>query len=420
LRLLRERPFDFFTALADQYGELVEVRLGDRLFYVVNEPDLIRDILVTRGASFEKFPRIARTQGLFGDGLLTSEEPVHLRQRRLVQPAFHRDRILGYGRTMVAAAQELVSSWRDGAEVDVPAAMNHLALDIVCRTMFGVDSRAESRAVGEALETVLRMLNHLVMPWGSLLMALPFPSTRRYQAALRELDEIVYRMIRERRRTGEDRGDLLSMLLAAQENGVGMDDLQLRDEVMTIFVAGHETVANGLAWAWYLLGRHADATARLERELNEVVGARAPEPEDYPRLTYTEQVWSESMRLYPPVWILGRRALEPYTFSGGSAAPGAVFLVCMQALHRREALWTDPQAFRPERWEGGIRHRFGYLPFGAGSRLCIGERYAWMEGVLVLATIAQQWRLHALDDAAPQGLLTLRPRTGFRMRLVAR
>jgi cytochrome P450 len=282
--------------------------------------------------------------------------------------------------------------------------MNHLALDIVSRALFDASTEEDAERIGHELEIVLLMLNKLVMPLGGLRLALPLPSSRRYFTALRRLDEVVYGLIRQKR------GLLLQDLLSVE-----MDEQQLRDEVMTLFVAGHDTTANALAWTWYLLAQHPEAQTRLIEEARALSGD--PTAEDYARLPFTERVLAESMRLFPPVWILGRRALSPYAFGEFTAPAGSVLLVCMQVLHRHPDLWPDPDQFDPDRPPPA--HKFSFLPFGAGSRLCIGERFAWMEGVLSIATIARRWRFELVPGhpVEPLGLLTLRPKHGLRMRL---
>ncbi len=318
---------------------------------------------------------------------------------------------------MVEATQRLSAPWRDGMEFNAAQAMGQLALDIVSRTLFTTRTDKEAEEISESLDTVIRTLNHLVMPWGNLLIGLPTPVRQRYRAALERLDQIVYGFISARRREAEPGTDLLGLLMAArdEETGEAMPDLQLRDEVMTLFVAGHDTTANGLAWTLYLLARHPAHRARMEAEVDAVLGGRPANMEDAARLKFTAAVFRESLRLYPPVWILGRRALSDLPPAALGLKKGTIVLVCMAALHRQEKWFPDAEAFEPGRAESA--HRYAFLPFGAGGRLCIGERFAWLEGILCLATLAQHWRLELSSETPvePEALLTLRPRGGLPM-----
>jgi cytochrome P450 len=415
-RLLTD-PIGFFTQVAAEQGPVARFQFGSQEFVLLNEPAMIEELLLRQAGKLEKFPRIDRTRGLFGEGLLTSEEPLHMRQRRLAQPAFQRERLGAYADEMVAATGRLSASWREGEEFDAAHAMGKLALDIVSRTLFSTRTDAEAEKISESLDTVIRTLNHLVMPWGNLLIGLPTPVRQRYRAALKQLDQIVYGLIQSRRQASDPGTDLLGLLMAAkdQETGEGMPDLQLRDEVMTLFVAGHDTTANGLAWTLYLLAKNPEQRARLEAEVDEVLGGKPASMEDAARLKFTAAVFRESLRLYPPVWILGRRALENLPPSALALKKGTIILVCMAVLHRQARWFPAPEMFDPGRAEPA--HRYAYLPFGAGGRLCIGERFAWLEGILCLATLAQQWRLDLAMDRAvkPEALLTLRPRGGLPM-----
>lgn len=420
-------PLRIFQALSDEFGPLVRMKLGTREFFLVNDEPLIRDLLITQGAKFEKFPRIERTKGLFGDGLLTSEEPLHLRQRRLVQPGFHRSKLQAYAAEMAACIARYESHLTDGEERDLAVDLSHLALDIVSRTLFSADTARDAEAVARSLETVLLMLNELVLPLGPLKLSLPLPATRRYFRALSDLDAIIFRIIQDRISGDEDRDDLLSMLLAARdpESGQPMSRQQLRDEVITLFVAGHETTANALAWTFYLLAQHPEVRERLAVEAATVLQDREPAADDYPHLAYSERVFTESMRLFPSVWILGRRALQPYSFNGLQAPAGSVFLVCMKVLHQQAAYFDQAGTFDPDRWLPERRAsvpKYAYLPFGAGSRLCVGERFAWMEGVLILSALARRWRfdLTPQPPIEPLGLLTLRPKHGLKVRVSRR
>ena len=407
------------------YGDVSHFRVGRQLVYLANHPDLVRDVLVTHGRRFAKGRGLERARVLLGNGLLTSEGEFHLRQRRLVQPAFHRARLDGYAAVMADVAARHAARLRDGETVDVARAMTALTLAIVGRTLFDADVEGEAPEIGEVLGAALEHFNLLLLPFSELLEYLPIPATIRFRRVRRRLDAPIYRIIAERRASGEDRGDLLSMLLAARDDdGSAMDDLQLRDEAMTLFLAGHETTANLLAWTWWLLARHPDVEARLHAEVDAL--GRAPTLADVERLPYARQVVAESMRLYPPAYVLGRRALEPYRLGDWDIPARAIVLASQWLLHRDPRFWPDPTRFDPERWRAGAaeaRPRFAYFPFGAGTRVCVGEHFAWTEAILVLATLAQQVRFTrpaGAPDAAPRAIVTLRPRAGLPMRVAAR
>ena len=428
LLAIRRDPLAFFMRLAGQYGELAFFKMGPQPVFLLSHPDYIRDVLITHNKMFMKGEGLQRAKRLLGEGLLTSEGEFHLRQRRLAQPAFHRQRIAGYAQTMIDFSLRARERWKAGVEMDVAREMMRLTLAIAGKTLFDTDVEAEADEIGDALSRAMAMFNRLTLPFSQLLERLPLPSTKRFEQARARLDATIYGMIEERRRNGEDRGDLLSMLMQARDeegDGSGMTDEQLRDEAMTIFLAGHETTANALTWTWYLLSLNPDAEARLHAEIDEVLQGRPPAAEDYPKLRYTEMVLAEAMRLYPPAWIIGRRALQDYPI-GNYVAPARSILVMSQyVMHRHPQYFPAPERFDPERWTPEAkesRPRFSYFPFGGGPRVCIGESFAWMEGVLVLAALAQQWKFRLVPGhpVVPQPLVTLRPRYGMKMTLEAR
>ena len=419
----------FYTRCARDHGDLVPVRLGPRQALLVFHPDAIEEVLVTRSRDFVKSPGVRLLAGLLGDGLLLSEGETWLRQRRLVQPAFHRQRLAGYGEVMAAFAERHVAGWRDGEVRDAHAEMMTLTQAIVAKTLFDAEVADESYEIGRASHVLARdfsarlgsLLNQLLPSW------LPTPRNVRAKRAIRRLDEVVYRMITARRRSGEDRGDLLSILLDAQDadDGSRMTDRQVRDEVMTLFMAGHETTAVALSWTWYLLAQHPEVEARLLAELREVLGERPPAVADLPRLRYTETVITESMRLYPPAYAMGRQAARPTEVAGHALAPAVIVVLPTWVVQRDPRWFEDPQAFRPERWAGDLARRlprFAYFPFGGGPRQCIGNGFAMMEAVLILATIARRFRL-VLEPGqriTPTAYVTVRPEPGPRMRLARR
>jgi cytochrome P450 len=414
-------PLGFLTRLAGRYGDVSQFRVGAQRAFFVNHPDLIRDLLITHHERFHKGRALQRAKRLLGEGLLTSEEDFHRRQRRLAQPAFHRQRINSYGATMVDYAERLSDRWREGQTLDVSQEMMRLTLAIVGKTLFDADVESEADEIGEALTDVMELFRYLMIPYSELLEHFPLlPQSRRFNRARARLDAVIYRIIEDRRRDGRDHGDLLSMLLlAVDEEGdrTGMTNEQLRDEAMTIFLAGHETTANALAWTFYLLARNPEAERRLHEELDGVLAGREPAVEDVPNLRHTEMVLAETMRLYPPAWALGRTAVADHEAGGYHIPRGSLVLASQFVMHRDPRYFPDPERFDPERFTPearAARPPFSYFPFGGGVRRCVGEGFAWMEMLLTLASLARRWRLRlpAGRRAEMQPRITLRPGRG--------
>ncbi len=421
-------PLPFLMGCAERYGDFVPFSIGPQLCYLVSDPEATREVLVTQQRNFTKSRGLERMKLLLGDGLLTSESEYHMRQRRLAQPAFHRERVMAYGSTMAAYAERASERWRGGETLDVGAEMTRLTLAIVGKTLFDADVEGEAGDIGAAVTASIDAFSVAVLPFGEWLDHLPLPHTLRFRRARQRLDATIYRIIAEHRAAGVDRGDLLSMLIAASDtegDGTGMSDLQLRDEAMTIFIAGHETTANLLTWTWYLLGEHPEIEGRLHDELDMVLGGRAPGAADMERLGYLRMVLSESMRLYPPAWILGRRAIADCSVGGHDMPARSIAFMSQYVTHRDPRWYPEPERFDPQRWTPEAvarRPKFAYFPFGAGSRVCIGEQFALMEATLALATLAQRWRLRLVPGhrVVPQARITLRPRYGMRMTVNAR
>lgn len=422
----RKDPLAFLTQVASEYGDAVSYRMGPRTVTLLNHPDYIKDLLVTSNRKFEKGRVLQRSKRVLGEGLLTSEGEMHLRQRRLAQPAFHRQRIAGYAHSMVTYAEHTRNSWDDGSTVDIHQEMMKLTLNIVGKTLFDVDLETERKEISESLTVFMELFGVLFLPFSEFLERLPIPPMRRLQKARERLDTVIYRIIRERRASGNiDRGDLLSMLLLAQDvegDGKGMTDEQLRDECLTIILAGHETTANALTWTWMLLAQNPGAEALLHHEIDSLLGGRLPTFEDVPRLKYTEMVFAESMRLYPPAWGIGRRAIEPHDFGDVHVKAGGMVVCSQWVMHRDARYFSEPDEFDPQRWTQDAkasRPKFSYFPFGGGPRQCIGESFAWMEGILLLATLAQQWKAELVTHAPVEKMaaLTLRPKKPLLMRL---
>jgi cytochrome P450 len=417
LRLLRSRQLtDYLQRAATAGPTLSHFTIGREHAYLVSTPELVRELFGPLGRVGVKGRGLQNTKVLLGDGLLTSEGELHQRQRRLIQPAFHAGRVAAYGQLMRTAAAELPgrARWADGAVRDVSADMAALTLRIVGQTLFAADLTDDSTAVSGALAELLGRFQRTMVPGGTLLNRLPLPSTRRLQAAIGELDAVVARLIAEQRAGRGDDGTVLAMLLAARnEDGSPMPDRLVRDEVLTLMLAGHETTANALAWTWLLLDRNPAAAAALHAELD--AAPADAEPADLP---YTRAVVAESMRLYPPAWVVGRRMTTDVQLDGWSVPAGSLVLASQWIVHRDPRWWPSALAFRPERWLGPEPHpRGAYFPFGMGRRVCIGESFAWSEAVLALAALARDWS-PALVPGHPVALrpaVTLRPRYGLRM-----
>ncbi len=424
----RRDPLGFLTRLARRYGDIAHFRVGPQPVFLLNHPDYIREAFNLAPEDVRKGPALQRAKRLLGEGLLTSEGERHRRQRRLIQPAFHRKQIAAHARVIAEHGERLAARWREGETVDVLREMRRLTLAVVGRVLFGADVGRDADAVGEELAASIKLLNLFGAPRRrpfDVLRRLPFARAQRFGQARARLDAVTYRIISERRARGRDRGDLLSMLLAAQDEEGAMSDEQLRDEVMTLIQAGHETTANALTWTWYLLALNPDAEAKLHLELDQVLAGRAPTDEDVPRLPYAEMVFLEAMRLYPPAWMTTRFLLKEHSVGGYTLPAGALVILSQYVTHRDGRYYPEPQRFLPERWTQGeraARPPHAYFPFGGGARRCIGEGLAILEGVLLVATLANRWRLRLASDreVTPQPFITLSPRGGMPMRLERR
>jgi len=418
----------FITSLARTYGDLVTYRIGGETIFLVNDPAEVKDILVTQNRNFTKSRGLERVKRLLGNGLLTSEGAEHLRQRRLMQPAFHRERIAGYGETMVMYADRARSGWREGETRDIAQEMMRLTLSIAGKTLFDVDIEKQAEEVGEAMNDVMESFWTSMLPFADFLERMPIPKLRRARMARARLDRIIYAMIAERHASGRDHGDLLSMLLDAQDEEAGgrrMTDTQVRDEAMTILLAGHETTANALTWTWYLLSQTPAVEAKLHDEVDRVLQGRLPGVGDLASLPFVEKVVTEAMRLYPPAWVIGRRAIAAYPIGGYVAPARTIMMMSPYLLHHDPRYFPEPDRFHPDRWTPEFKAAlppFAYFPFGGGPRRCIGESFAWMELVLVVASIAQKWKL-TLVPGHPVELrpvVTLRTKHGMKMALAGR
>jgi cytochrome P450 len=406
-----------------KYGDLASFMFGPFRAFVVSSPELVHQVLVTNADKFYKPNSLKKsTFPVVGNGLFTNDGDSWKHQRRLVQPAFHTRRIGAYAEVMVEHAQALMSRWRSGEAYDIDHEMVRLTMGIVSKTLFDADVSGEANEISEmvtnALEVVNKRLDRLVNfpEW------VPSPENRRLHQAVKRLDVMIQRFIGDRRKSGEDKGDLLSMLLLArdEDGGGGMTDQQVRDEAMTVFGAGHETTASALMWTWYLLSQHPQVEAKLIEELDTVLSGRVPELSDLPRLTYTEMVLKESMRLYPPAWSITRESIADVELGSYPVEKGHVIILNVYGMHRDARYFPDPLRFDPERFSAENEPsipKYAYIPFGGGPRVCIGNAFAMMEAKLILATIAPRFHfaLAPGQQVAPQRVFTLRSKYGMKM-----
>ncbi len=422
---MQQNPLDYFTAMAQKYGDVSGMRIGKFRSLFINHPDLIEDVLVNNARLYYKGRILRANKYLFGEGLLTSEGDFWLRQRRLAQPAFHRARVNAYAATMAEYAEQLIATWRNGEARDIHEEMMQLALRIVSKTLFDADVTRDAKEIGETLDVLLQIAANFGR---TILVPLWVPSPRNIRAKLgiKRLEKVIYRIIAERRANGRDTGDLLSILLHAQdEDGSHMNDRQLRDETITLFLAGHETTANTLAWTWWLLAQNPAVEKKFHEELDGALGGRVPEVDDLPKLAFLNNVLTESLRLYPTAWGMARLAAEEHEIAGYPVRPGYGVAFAQWVIHR-DARWFDaPLEFRPERWDNGLAKqlpRFAYFPFGGGPRQCIGNTFALMEASVVLATIGQKFRFQLIPNhkVTPLASITLRPKNGIQVRLETR
>ncbi len=445
-QVFRSSTISFLRANASLYGDLVHFRAAGRHVFQLNHPALIQEMLVRDAPHHHRGIVMQRARFVLGEGLLTSEEPLHLRQRRLTQPAFHRDRIAAYGSVIGDYALQMTLSWQSGATRDVHHDMLLLALRIVSKCLFNADVESEARNISAAVDAFMGFLPLAFLPFSQQIMRLPLPLMRRIYQGEAELDALIYSFIRQRRASGPgqnaeavvDQGDLLSMLLATvdTEGDTGsMTDRQVRDECLTLLLAGHETTANGLSFALWLAALHPEWQQRLHQEARQALTGEAATAADYMRLPLIWQHFAETLRLYPPVWVTARTAAEPYLFRGISIPKGSLLIAPQIVIHHDQRWWPDPERYDPERFAGqspahrtqetpreeSARPRFAWFPFGAGTRQCIGEGFAWMEGVLALATILRDWRVSLPEghsgalDLQPR--ITLRPKAGVMLKL---
>jgi cytochrome P450 len=426
----RRDPLKFFSETQRTYGDFAGFSFGPQQVYLVSHPDWIEDVLVTSAKKFQKGVALQRAKRLLGEGLLTAEGKQHLKQRRMIQPLFHRQQVQRFGDAMVKHGERWRDSVKDGATIDVTAEMAALTLAIVGETLFSSNVQEHTDEVRAALTAAVDTFGIAFLPGLEYFEKLPLPVFVRIRKARERLDRVIHQVIADRRKRENDpnasspHGDLVSMLLAARDpenpSEPGMNDQQIRDEAMTIFLAGHETTANAMAWTWHLLGSSPGVEDKLHAELERVLAGRTPSVEDVPKLEYTRAVIAESMRMYPPAWTIGRRVIEPHVIDGHLVEAGSLVIVSQWVVHRDPRWWLAPDRFNPDRWSVKFeRPKYAYFPFGGGARVCIGESFAWTEMILLLATIAQRWRFEAGAAPGLEPRITLRPKH-LLMRAIAR
>jgi cytochrome P450 len=418
-------PLQFFRELKETCGDAARFTLFRERFILFSDPALIDEVLIMKNKSFRKGRALEGARVFLGNSLLVSEGEEHTRQRRLIQPAFHKSRIVGYAEVMADRARQWSDAQKDGAEIDLAVEMNRLTLAVVAATLFGSDVDREAHDIAASLTVIIESFNQMLLPLWRYWRNLPLPQNLRLARARNTLDTTILGVIAKRRADGRDHGDLLSMLLAAEdaENPQKrLTDTEIRDQALTLFIAGHETTANALAWTWHLLAQHDAVRVKMKAEIDAVLGPdRAPTLDDTQRLPYTTAVMSEAMRLYPPVWVVGRRAIEDVQIGEYLVPRRTIVIMSQYILHNDPRWWADATEFRPERWldesAAAGRPKFAYFPFGGGARKCIGDMFAWAEGVILLAVIARRWKFEPVPGHPVElnPTVTLRPKFGLKM-----
>ncbi len=409
----RRSPLTYLQHLAETYGDVVHFRLGWRNAFLLNHPDLVQEFLVVHASSHVRGPVMQRGRAVIGEGLLTSEEPLHAAQRRLIQPAFHREQIARFAEVMGEYATNACSRWRPGETIDLRKEMMSLTLAILGKTLFDHRIDEDAGEIAEAVTDLMSLVDLVFVPFSQYFMRLPLPGMQRLKRVRERFDRLIYGLIEEKMRSGTYGDDLLSMLLRRQvaEQERAQAIRQVRDECLTILLAGHETIANALTCALFLLARHPRDAERIRSEVNQVAGQKDLNAEHYEQLAFTRRALAESMRLYPPVWILGRAVKQPCSIGPFTAPKDSILFASQYLLHRDPRFFSDPDAFHPDRFlANGKAHQFAYFPFGLGPRRCIGEGFALMEGALVLGTILRRWKVESL----PETKLVLDPKITLR------
>ncbi|WP_018923550.1 cytochrome P450 [Salsuginibacillus kocurii] len=425
----QKNPLQFLQTVSEEYGEVARFRFGPtQQVYFISDPDLIKEVLVKKQRHFVKSRDLTMLKPIIGEGLLTSQKDHHLQQRRLIQPSFKKTDISKYGEDMVETTNGYIREWVEGDIRNITDEMMNITLGIISKTMFNMEFNEGHRIIGGPMDKVMRSAIKRMRSIVPTPLWLPTKTNRAYRNAVEELDQVLYKIIEKRRELNEEADDLLGKLMGArdEENGKGMSDKQLRDELMTIFLAGHETTANALSWTLYLLSQNPEAEKKLHEEIDQVIGTDEVRPEHYQQLPYAQNVIHESLRLCPPAYVIGRQVDEKVDIGGYSLKKGDMVLMSQYVMHRKEKYFEQPNEFIPERFEDGWKDSvppYAYFPFGGGPRVCVGQYFAIMETVLVLTCIAKEHRLKLASNdpnvrATP--LITLRPKGGIRMKIEKR
>jgi cytochrome P450 len=434
-KFLRD-PLKTLTTISQNYGDISHFKFGQQNVYFLNHPNYIEDVLIINYKNFIKSRGLQISKRLLGSGLLTSEGDYHDNQRRIIQPTFYPKKIQTYAEVMIKKTLNLCDTWKEGSVIDIHKEMTRLTLEIISKTVLGYDIKPEDDEIGDSLLICMKYFNRLLMPFGELIEKIPIlPINKGFQKAKRNLDSIVFRMINEHRmkleKKGEKDTDLLFTLLQAQDDNTKMGkmtDQQLRDEVMTIFLAGHETTANALTWTFYLLSTHPAIDARLQKEIYPIFRNKTDisfDDDIQQQLEYTTKVLTESMRLYPPAWALGRQAINDCKIGKYIIPSGSIILMSQYVMHRNPLYFPEPNTFYPDRWTNEFKKnlpRFCYFPFGGGIRSCVGEPFAWMEAILITAIINRLWKINSIpsNKVVLKPLITLRPKYGMHMKITRR
>lgn len=412
----------FLKSTASRYGDIAYFQLGTRKIYMLSHPDDIQDVLITNNRNFLKSRALQRAKIIVGEGLLTSEGETHLRNRRIIQPIFHNRVIPGFAETMVHFTDEFISDWKESSVIDVHRKMMEITQRIVVKTLFDAELDDSGKLI-DSLSYILNQFSRFLFPFSEYLDKIPIPSNIKCNNALNTIDEYLYKIIQERKSDVNNRNDLLSLLIQQTEDTGSknaFNEKQVRDEVVTFYIAGQETTSNALCWTWYLISQNKEVEEKIESEIRTVLGNRLPTYEDLGSLTYIQNTVKESLRMFPPAWVVTRRAINDYRVGEYNIPSGTDIYMSQYVVHYDKRFYDKPEIFNPDRWNnlsGKEIHRFAFFPFGGGPRRCIGEPFAMMEAVLLIATIASKWRMRLAPNfkVEPQPLITLRPKNGLKM-----